>query len=74
MDTTSEMMINLLSKMIFDYKVIKSKIRKLIIIFLVSIIVSSCHNEWVIRPEIKGRVISKQNKQIVARIITLPVE
>lgn len=74
MDTTSEMMINLLSKMIFDYKVIKSKIRKLIIIFLVSIIVSSCHNEWVIRPEIKGRVISKQNKHIVARIITLPVE
>lgn len=60
--------------MIFDYKVIKNKIRKLIIIFLVSIIVSSCHNEWVIRPEIKGRVISKQNKQIVARIITLPVE
>ncbi|WP_146944815.1 hypothetical protein [Chryseobacterium hagamense] len=48
--------------------------RKLIIIFLISIITSSCHHEWIIRPEIKGRVISKQNKQIVARVITLPVE
>lgn len=54
---------------------IKYKMRKFIIICLVSITLSSCQHEWVLRPEIRGCILSKQKKiPITARIITLPVE
>ncbi|MFK7031839.1 hypothetical protein [Flavobacterium oreochromis] len=48
--------------------------KKMIFIFVTSTILSSCYHEWVLRPEIKGRVLNKQNKPVNAKIATLSIE
>lgn len=48
--------------------------KKLIILLTLSIISSSCHHEWVLRPEIKGYILNRQNKILKAKITTLPVD
>lgn len=48
--------------------------KKLIILVTLSIISSSCHHEWVLRPEIKGYILNRQNKLLKAKTTTLPVD